>query len=346
MALSQFLAAVSPLLFTGAAWPLDILPGVPRHGTSGCGSDKNLGSGRTYQLWVPPTYTPGKVTPLILSFHGAGGTPDTQADLDLLTTPFFNKDHIVVYPSSLEYDVAPYRFWQGAPQVPPDVDDIGYVMDVLDDVESRLCVDTSRIYATGKSQGGMLANSLACDEKASARIAAFAPVSGSYYVNATGSDCKPAGLNFRCAPDADRKGAIPMLFFHGGSDDTIPYDGGERSGECLPDVPYFVSEWAVREGMHSEPQRVLPLEGAGDHAKVYAYGSSGSSRHHKSGGKKDDAEDTLAQTGLVTLVFDGNHVNHQWPATIPNSDSVKHRSDPASFNASSLIMDFFNKYAL
>jgi poly(3-hydroxybutyrate) depolymerase len=350
MALTQFVAAVSPLLFTGGAWPLDILP----IGTSGCGADQGvdvdkrtnekLDSGRTYQLWVPPGYTPGSKTPLILSFHGAGGTPDSQAELDLLTMPFFNKDHILVYPSSLDYEVEPYRFWQGAPQVPPDVDDIGYVMDVLDDVESRLCVDKSRIYATGKSQGGMMTNNLACDEQASARIAAFAPVSGAYYVNVTGSDCKPTKLKFDCKPDADRSGKIPLLIFHGGDDDTISYEGGERSGECLPDILYFISEWAAREGLQSEARRIRLPNGVKDDAKVYTYGSGSSKAEGDN--TEDDDEDAVAQMGLVTLVYDGNHVNHQWPATIDNADNVRHGSRPASFNASSIIMDFFNIYAL
>ncbi|KAI0428155.1 Alpha/Beta hydrolase protein [Xylaria sp. FL1042] len=287
------------------------------------------GSGRRYLFWVPPNYTPRAKTPLIFAFHGATKTPDAQADLDLLTTPRFNDDHIVVYPSSGEYGANKGRYWQGAPQVPADVDDVAFVLDVLDALESRLCVDTARVYATGKSQGGLMVNNLACDARSSARIAAFAPVSGSYYVNVTGEACTPLTLRFpNCRPAAERKGGVPMLVFHGGADVTIAYGGGPRSGECLPYIPHFVAAWAERDGLDGTPGYVGPLPGAADNATVYRYGEG------------------VQEEGLVRFVYSGNHVNHQWPATIPNADSVEYASPPATFNASSIIVDFFRKFTL
>ncbi|KAI0530246.1 Alpha/Beta hydrolase protein [Xylaria digitata] len=304
------------------------------HNASGCGEEPGvdlnmrtnatLPSGRTYLFWVPPNYNPHKATPLILSFHGGTRTPDSQADLDLLTTPFFNSDHIVVYPSSGEYGENRGRYWQGAPQVPADVDDVAYVLEVLDAMESRFCVDVARVYATGKSQGGMMTNNLACDARSSARIAAFASVSGSYYVNATGPECTPLTLTFDCHPARTR---VPMFAFHGGDDKTINYGGGPRSGECLPYIPHFVAAWAARDGLGDGPGEVGPLPGAGDNATLYRYGSRG----------RED---------LVEFVYSGDRVDHQWPATIPNSDSIEHGALPATFNASAIIMDFFGKYTL
>jgi polyhydroxybutyrate depolymerase len=60
-------------------------------------------------------------------------------------------------------------------------DDITFTMDIMYELEQRLCVDTSRFYATGKSEGGGFAGMLACNETSAARIAAFAPVSGAFY---------------------------------------------------------------------------------------------------------------------------------------------------------------------
>ncbi|KAI1427941.1 Alpha/Beta hydrolase protein [Xylaria sp. FL1777] len=305
---------------------------TPIQRASGCGekpdvslnkrTNVTLASGRTYLFWVPPNYNPQKETPLIFSFHGASRTPDSQADLDLLTTPFFNRDHIVVYPSSGEYGEKKGRYWQGAPQVPPEVDDVAYVLEILEALESRLCLDTARVYATGKSQGGLMTNNLACDARSTARIAAFAPVSGSYYVNVTGSACTPLTLESVCRPERQR---IPMLLFHGGNDSTIPYAGGPRSGECLPSIPHFAAAWAARDGLGDAPGFVGRLHRARDNATVYRYGSG-----------RDE--------GLVRFVYSGDHVDHQWPATIPNSDSVAHGTAPATFNASGLIVDFFRRY--
>ncbi|KAI1364957.1 Alpha/Beta hydrolase protein [Xylaria arbuscula] len=302
---------------------------------SGCGKEPHvaldkrlnatLSSGRRYLFWLPPDYDAEKETPLILSFHGATRTPESQADLDLLTAPPFSGDHIVVYPSSGEYGEKKGRYWQGAPHVPPDVDDVAYVLEILEDVESRFCVDTQRIYATGKSQGGLMTNNLACDARSSARIAAFAPVSGAYYVDVPEDECKPLTVKQKhCAPAREH---IPMYIFHGGSDNTIPYSGGPHSGECLPFIPHFVAGWAERDCLGSKPESTGKLHGAGDNATVYSYGS---------GHTKD----------LVRLVYSGNHVDHSWPATVPNSDSVAHGTGPATFNASALILDFFSGYTL
>ena len=53
-----------------------------------------------------------------------------------------------------------------------------FISDLLDYVESNLCVDTSRVYAAGVSNGGGMAALLAC--QLSARFAAFASIAGGY----------------------------------------------------------------------------------------------------------------------------------------------------------------------
>lgn len=75
--------------------------------TTGCGQtpsvkagefkDYTTPEGREYRVWLPASYDAKKPTPLILSYHGAGGTKERQMELDELTTPLFNTDHIMVY---------------------------------------------------------------------------------------------------------------------------------------------------------------------------------------------------------------------------------------------------------
>jgi poly(3-hydroxybutyrate) depolymerase len=52
---------------------------------------------REYGVWIPKSYKQNEKTPVIFSYHGAGGTIDTQRALDRLTDTAFNGDHIVVY---------------------------------------------------------------------------------------------------------------------------------------------------------------------------------------------------------------------------------------------------------
>jgi poly(3-hydroxybutyrate) depolymerase len=229
-----------------------------------------------------------------------------------------------VYPQALQYgNSSEHIYWQGSPNA--TANDVAYVSDVLDDLEDDLCIDTSRIYATGKSQGGGMVGVLACDEKASQRIAAFAPVSGAFYTTGSTSNLvscdDPKTLAITCNPGRD---SIPVLDFHGGNDTTISINGGFRNGGCLPNIRYWVAEWVLRNNLTASSADIKYLDGS---AKEYRYG-------------KGDEE------GLVTFVYDGDRVNHDWPATINNTDNEDHGSGPATFNASTLIMAYFAKYTL
>ena len=199
----------------------------------------------------------------------------------------------------------------------------------MDKVESEYCIDKSRVYATGKSQGGgLVGNQLACDAKLSTRIAAFAPVSGAFYVDVNGdrcckddSCCKPTTVPIPCH---NARNNIPMLEFHGGNDQTINFHGGARSCECLPAIRHWESAWAARDGLDEANPIQTPMPGAtqGEYFRRYGKGS---------------------QEGLVTLVYAGDKVGHDWPSKSRNEDN---QGNTASFDASPMIMDFFRKYTL
>lgn len=93
---------------------------------------------------------------------------------------------------------------QGVPGI--TTNDVQFTIDILNEVENLYCIDPSHITATGKSDGAGFCNILACDSVASKRIAAFAPVSGVYYVNTL--PCIPSTVDIPCC--AARKD-IPML---------------------------------------------------------------------------------------------------------------------------------------
>jgi poly(3-hydroxybutyrate) depolymerase len=137
--------------------------------------------------WLPPTYDHRKPGPLILSYHGIGQSPKKQANLDLFGDVLYNQDYIVVWPQAVIPPGEDKVMFQGPRSA--DVDDITFTMDVMDELEQNLCIDTDRIYATGKSEGGGFAGMLACNATSSARIAAFAPVSGAFYPGTSPTIC-------------------------------------------------------------------------------------------------------------------------------------------------------------
>jgi poly(3-hydroxybutyrate) depolymerase len=200
-------------------------------------------------------------------------------------------------------------------------DDVQFTTDILDQIQSLYCLDPSRITVTGKSDGGGFCNVLACDPVLSTRIAAFAPVSGAYYIDLSADEtCEPSTVHIPCSAG---RTDIPLIAFHGGNDTTISYYGGVRKSECLPTIPNFIQQWAGRDGL-GESNLTIPLA-ALDSLK-YLYGN----------GKN---------LGLVELVFESN-IGHDWPSTAPNADNLVPGHHIASYNATPIILEFFRRHPL
>lgn len=62
---------------------------------------------RWYLLYFPENYEPTNPAPMILSYHGGNRNASEQQALDLLSTPFFNEDYIVVYPNGIDVSRTP-----------------------------------------------------------------------------------------------------------------------------------------------------------------------------------------------------------------------------------------------
>ncbi|CAK7236096.1 hypothetical protein SCUCBS95973_009490 [Sporothrix curviconia] len=285
---------------------------LPAGQTRGGVASVNITSGsleRSFLVFVPPTYKPGHPTQVILSYHGGTKTALQQLQLDNLTSPEFNTQSMVVYPQGINDS------WQGVPGV--TINDVQFTADLLDHLQGQYCIDKQRIMATGKSDGAGFCNVLACDASLSTRIAAFAPVSGAYYVDTL--PCAPETVAIPCQ---NGRADIPMLAFHGGNDSVIAYLGGERKNACLPTVPHWIEAWAAREHLdaanHTSPVAADTV--------VYQYSRPG-------------------EPSLVNLVYDSVN-GHDWPSTLPNADNQNAGQAPTSFNATPMILDFFAKHPL
>ena len=117
--------------------------------------------------------------------------------------------------------------------VSSNVDDAGFVRDLIDRLEANACVDRRRVYAAGMSNGAELSHRLACD--LADRIRAIGPVAG-------------VDVTTACAPAR----AVPMLEVHGTADQNVPFDGGlgcGPSGVSTPSVADTVARRAALDGL-------------------------------------------------------------------------------------------------
>ena len=95
-----------------------------------------------------------------------------------------------------------------------NVDDVGFVLQVLDATSREAPSDRARVYAVGLSDGGQMAYRLATEYPD--RFAAIAAVVAQ----------QPAPENDGCI---EPRGAISVLVMNGTDDPIIPYGGGEAS---------------------------------------------------------------------------------------------------------------------
>ncbi len=183
------------------------------------------GRTRSFQVHVPESYDPATPMPLVFDLHGLAMDSDQQIWLSHMNE--FADDHgfVAVHPDGIG------NSWNAGgccgTASSSDVDDVGFVSDMIDSLSSELCIDASRVFATGMSNGGHMSYRLGCD--LADRITAVAPVAGT---NTTDS----------CSPSRP----VPLIHFHGTADLVVPYNGNLT--ESLPPVVETTTAWAVRNG--------------------------------------------------------------------------------------------------
>jgi polyhydroxybutyrate depolymerase len=193
-------------------------------------SDHTITTGsrqRTYHLYVPAGLS--GPAPLVVMLHGGFGDGigaenyygwDAQAE---------QAHFVVVYPDGVD------RAWAvggGCCGVPGSsgVDDVAFIKAVVADVSRQVSVDAKRVFATGISNGGLLAYRLACD---TTLFRAIGPDSATLL----GTCPSPARLS--------------VIHIHGTADNKIPYEGGPGSGVAKidgPAVPDVVESWRAVDG--------------------------------------------------------------------------------------------------
>jgi poly(3-hydroxybutyrate) depolymerase len=87
-------------------------------------------------------------------------------------------------------------------------DDVAFTITLLTEIESRLCVDTSRVFASGGSNGGMFAWELGQNARSAPIFRAIAPLIGLPHVGYLDTPGKPGGM--------------PVLLITGTQDPTVP----------------------------------------------------------------------------------------------------------------------------
>lgn len=195
---------------------------------------------RSYVLHIPPGYNASQPIALVLAFHGI-----TLDAYEMMRISGFNAQSdaagfVVVYPNAS----GDQRAWNGGhccgEAARDNVDDVGFVRAVIEDLSASLAIDSKRIYATGFSNGAILTYRLGCEM--ADQIAAIAPVSATQ-AREDMQACRPAR-------------PLPVIHFHGTADEPNPYDGGVTPGGVqFISVAEAIQFWVNFNGCPAEAQR-------------------------------------------------------------------------------------------
>jgi polyhydroxybutyrate depolymerase len=164
---------------------------------------------------------------------------------------------VVAYPDGIDSTWADGR---GASL--PDrqgVDDVGFLSTMIDQLSRAYGIPPGRVFVTGMSAGGFMANRLACER--ADLVTAIAPVSGTL------------GSGFPCAPSHP----VSVMAVHGTADPVVPFDGGAMNGRGgasdIVSAPALAERWRAIDGCPGP--LVADAAGSGEVQQMTAAGCAG-----------------------------------------------------------------------
>jgi len=276
---------------------------------------------RSYIVHLPPQAKSGKALPLVLNFHGGGSNAVAEERYSGMDTTADRNGFIAVYPNGSGHFGRALTWNAGrccAYAMRKNIDDVGFARAVINDLATRTSIDRSRVYATGMSNGAMMAYRLGA--KASDLIAAIAPVEGAMVVDTKGPS-RP----------------VSLMAFNSTDDPFVPYDGGYgrmggvAHGDLYPPVSYVLGQWRMFDD--------CPVESRTDPEK-------------KGAPRSPDANNTATRIvwapckmGTEVVLWKLSGSGHVWPGGTRGMTRLLGPSTDL-IDASEMMWEFFRRFSL
>lgn len=181
----------------------------PPHGESRASLEID-GRTREWRLYVPRSLAQIGEVPLVVGLHGGLGSGAQFAADGFFDSQAERGGFIAVYPDGISRRLIDARTWNAGgccgTAMNEGVDDVAFIAALVERLASELPIDRDQVYATGHSNGAMMAQRLACDR--ADLFAAIAVYAGP--------------LQTSCAPSEP----ISVLNIHGDADQNILIGGG------------------------------------------------------------------------------------------------------------------------
>jgi polyhydroxybutyrate depolymerase len=228
------------------------------------------GRQRSYIVHVPPAAREGRPLPVVLNFHGGGGNAESQQKYSRMDPLADAEGFLAVYPDGTGRMSDRLLTWNAGTccgySAINRVDDVGFTLALLADLGARQPIDRRRVYATGLSNGAMMAWRLAVE--ASEQIAAIAPVAGARVLQ-VGTPGRPVSvMHFHSVDD-------PRALYTGGLGPPFPMTSSRVFHSAVEPT---VREWAATIGCPADARVTSEIKGeagskeAGHTATRYMWG--------------------------------------------------------------------------
>jgi polyhydroxybutyrate depolymerase len=205
------------------------------------------GVDRRFVLHRPANRT-GPV-PVVVALHGLGESVADLRDTWTMDAVADREGFAVLYPMALA-DRWSYVAARAVrlPDGSGTVDDVGFILGLLDRLATDHTIDPARVYVAGVSNGGLMAWTLAC--QAPDRFADIAPlITG--MVEQQLQQCHPARL-------------VPLLAIAGTDDWVQAYDGAMGPNYRLMSMPETLEFWRKQRGCTGLNLTTAPSHGVRD----------------------------------------------------------------------------------
>ncbi len=160
---------------------------------------------REYIVYLPVNFNTQQKHPLILAFHGGGGSAKQAMAHYGFNAIADTAKFLVVYPNGIK------KHWNDGRNLKQQKhDDIEFIRQLLQQLKKDYPIDDNRIFFTGISNGGFFSFALAL--RLPDQIKAIAPVCATISMNLF-NEYKPSN-------------PVSLLLINGTDDPIVPYNGG------------------------------------------------------------------------------------------------------------------------
>jgi polyhydroxybutyrate depolymerase len=277
---------------------------------------------RSYLVHVPPQAAEGRPLPVVVNFHGGGSNAEVVKAYTRMDRAADRDGYIAVYPNGSSGFGNRFLTWNAGnccgPAVALQIDDVGFIHAVLNELPRRTPVDRSRIYVTGLSNGAMMAYRFAAE--AASRVAAVSGVAGAMSLQ-----------NFNPSRP------MPVLHIHSTQDHIARFDGGFGPPAALADTRMFhppveemLRKWLDHNACPLKPRSVDVIAGEP--------------------GTPDEAHSAIRRVhgpcreGVEVVLLQISGAGHVWPGGVRDYMPQLLGTGTAVIDANTEIWKFFSRF--